>query len=514
MNRISPSALLALASIVLTFLLIVYGADGVRGSDQYWYIADVQTIAAGLPPVSNTWFPTGLLRAGSDDYPNYIFHNGPLLHLVAALGKVLPASPYSLWMGINLLSLLITIAVVGLWLRSRANATVANYAMALCALSPIGLWQSANILRETWFGALAALSFVLFFHSERRPLAQLPLTAILAVGAFAHPMYLILMVLLLLWQLYGVISKRSALIGLMLVLNLVAIVLIRSSTKSLFPSSFQPDLASIIASAVPNLTNMMWHFADVQVPVDASLLWDKFVHALKKQFATPGQMPVYFLSNAGLVAWAYLWFKRPSGLVKTLVVITLFFGLYGSMVVLQQNHPRFQQLIAAMTFIAIGHAFFTAGFKNKTLAILCVPVLLGCLAVNVYSMNRLRGETQDERVSVSQIRSALLNQDQLYDPTAIDAVMPEEMAKRFLFIDIRQHDPMSWALRPHKALFVRSKLISEAAAQQAIALFAPKTVVTRPMDELPFGLSGYAQSGTINTPSFGEMVVWDLPPAE
>jgi len=375
MNRISPSALLALGSIVLTFLLIVYGADGVRGSDQYWYIADVQTIAAGLPPVSNTWFPTGLLRAGSDDYPNYIFHNGPLLHLVAALGKVLPASPYSLWMGINLLSLLITIAVVGLWLRSRANATVANYAMALCALSPIGVWQSANILRETWFGALAALSFVLF----------------------AHPMYLILMVLLLLWQLYGVISKRSALIGLALVINLAAIVLIRSSTKSLFPSSFQPDLASIIASAVPNLTNMMWHFADVQVPVDATLLWDKLVHALKKQFATPGQMPVYFLSNAGLVAWAYLWFKRPSGLIKTLVVITLFFGLYASMVVLQQNHPRFQQLIAAMTFIAIGHAFFTAGFKNKTLAIMCVPVLLGCLAVNVYSMNRLRGETQDER---------------------------------------------------------------------------------------------------------------------
>lgn len=522
MNRLSLSAAVALTSVLLGLVLILYGAEGVRGSDQYWYIADVQTIAAGQSPLSNTWFPAGLLRAGTDDYPNYIYHNGPLLHLVAAIDNVSSVSPYSVWLGINLLSFCIIIAVVGLWLRSRAGATVANYAVALCALSPIGIWQSANILRETWFGALAALAFALFFISERRPLAQLPLIIVLAVGAFAHPMYLILLVLLFLWQLGTLFTTRSLLTGLMLALNTVTILLVRGFAKDWFPSSFQPDLASIIASAVPNITNMMWHFADVQVPVNTALLWDKFVHALQKQFATPYQMPFYFLSNLGFVAWAYLWFKRPTGLIKPLVVITLFFGLYGAMVVLQQNHPRFQQLVAAMTFIMIGHALITAKLQDRTLAMVCVPILLGSLAVNAYSMHHLRTDTQSERDGVARIRSALLDDETLYDPTksiaqtldgdtAGDAT--ETPLKRFLFIDVNQHDPMSWALRPYDVLFIRSNLISNEAAREAIALFGPETVVTR-IDDLPFDLSGYTQGGTLETNSFGPMVFWHQAPKE
>jgi|GEM_PF-4688855 len=523
-----PTAtLVAGAAVLLALVLVVYAAEGPRGTDQYWYIADVQTLAAGREPLSNTWFPMGLLRAEADatTYSAPFYHNGPLLHLAAALERRLPIGTYAIWLTINALCLLITVWVVWQWLRRRVGLEVAGWTAAFAAIAPVTYWQIANVLRETWFGALSASAIALFFFvpPRRRVLAEPALAFTLALGALAHPMFLILLVLLIGVRAYQWLRRRSAARLATILPGLIAVLVVRSVAERWFPSSFQPDLTSIIVSAIPRGTNMAWHFSDVQATLDARFLTTKLVEALRQQFVRPSSALIYLPVNAALLAWVALmivaaqraWRERtgpaPSGHsaiddpqtraidtdqrgvppLFTLMVLGTFLGLYTAIVWLQQNHMRFQQLIAPASFILIGHAMH-AFVPRRALVWLMTPLLVVCLIVSTLMARQLLAE------SVTEAR----------DRDAVAAALPELGAQdRVLFVDHKRHDPLSFLLRPTPALFIRSSLISDASAREAIARFDPSVLVTRE-PALPYGLEGFERTRTLHTDSFDTLVVW------
>ena len=168
-----------------------------------------------------------------------------------------------------------------------------------------------------------------------------------------------------------------------------------------------------------------------------------------------------------------------------------FLGLYAAIVVLQQNHMRFQQLVAPAAFILIGHALHVC-LPRRWLPWLMGPVLLGCLAVSVLMARQLHDEGLAERADRERVGAAL------------DFVGARD---RVLFVDILRHDPLSFVLRPTPALFVRPALISDAAARDAIARFAPTVLVT-PEATLPYGLDGFEPLDAVETASFGTLVPW------
>jgi len=505
---------LATAARVIALLfaigLVLYAAQGPRGTDQYWYVADAETLAAGNAPLSNTWFPMGLLRAEADaeHYRAPFYHNGPLLHLVAVLDRALPLSAYAIWIGINLLCLLLTVGVTHRWLRRRTNAELAGWMAAFAAVSPIGIWQAANVLRETWFGALGALAIALFFLVRRRRhrfWTEIALAAVLGLGALAHPMFLILLALLGLVRALEWLSERRASRFALILPAVAAITVVVRFKDAWFPSSFQPDLESIIVSAVPGVTNMAWHFADVQATLDGSFLLAKLRAAAEKQFADPLLAPIYLQTNAAVLAWALLVVaavrhrrdvQRRGGApgrvpsLFTLLVLGTFLGLYAAMIVLQQNHMRFQQLVAPAAFVLIGHALHVY-LPRHWLPILMLPLVLGFAAVSTVMAKRLHDEALGERRDRAVLEEA-------FDFVAADA--------RVLFVDVTLHDPMSFVLRPTPALFIRSALIDDDVAAEAIARFAPDVLVTAGND-VPYGLEGFEARDAFDTPSFGPLVV-------
>ena len=56
-NRDSDSnkliAAISLAVAAGLILLCAYSVDGIRGTDQYWYVADTQALIRNEPPVSH-----------------------------------------------------------------------------------------------------------------------------------------------------------------------------------------------------------------------------------------------------------------------------------------------------------------------------------------------------------------------------------------------------------------------------------------------------------------------------
>jgi len=494
---------IAAVALALAVALVLYAAQGLRGTDQYWYVADVETIAAGRPALSNTWFPMGLLREPAGDYTAPVYHNGPLLHLVAAVHRVLPVSAYAAWIGFNLAGLIVTVLVVRAWLRRRANATVAGWVAACAALSPIGVWQAANVLRETWFGALSALALALFFLADtprRSPVAGIVpavlLALVLCIGALAHPMFLILLVLLGGVRTLDAVRERSLGRLAQLLPVIAALATVALFKDDWFPSSFQPDLASIIVSAIPGGTNMAWHFADVQATLDPAFLWSKLLDAAERQFAVPSLWPIYLQTNAALLAWVALAVahlrtpRRDVPELRPLLVLGAFLGLYAAIVVLQQNHMRFQQLVAPAAFILIGHALH-AWVPQRLLAVLMVPVLLGSGAVAAAMAHRLHDEALSERIDRATVAST-------FEGVAAD--------DRVLFVDIDRHDPLSFVLRPTPALFIRPSLISDEAARRAIARFGPTLLVTDGAPP-PYGLDGFVPVADSDTGSFGGLIV-------
>ena len=525
------AAAIALAALLATLLLVAYAAEGPRGTDQYWYVADVETLSAGGAPSSNTWFPMGLIRADADasGYVAPFYHNGPLLHLVAGLERYLPLSAYASWLWVNVLCLLVTVGVVWGWLRRRTSHRIAGWTAAFAALAPVAYWQTANVLRESWFGALSALALALFFlvPSRHRAPAEIALAFVLGLGALAHPMFAILLVLLLGVRAFEWL-RRPRLGRLLLALPAVlALGTVQVFKERWFPSSFQPSLESIIVSAVPGVTNMAWHFSEVQVTLDGAFLLDKLLTAIDRQFGHPRQWLIYLPINAALLAWVLLMARhlhRRFGGARTggqasgqadgqandsaggrahardrhpdpglfvLLALGTFLGLYAAIVVLQQNHMRFQQLVAPAAFILIGHALH-ALVPPRRVPLLMAPVLLVCLAVSVLMARQLAAEAVTERL------------DRERTGAALDFVDADD---RVLFVDIRQHDPLSFVLRPTPALFIRPALIGEAAARDAIARFDPTALVTREA-ALPYGLEGFERLAELDTASFGPMVVW------
>jgi len=505
------------ASVMLAFVLVLYGANGLRGSDQYWYVADVETLAADRAPLSNTWFPMGLLRAEADGngYTAPFYHNGPLMHLVAALEQRLPASAYATWIGVNLLCLLVTVGTVWWWLRRRTCAAVAGWVAAFAALAPIAVWQSANTMRETWFGALSALALTLFFlvppnapaesgtgrswQSPRAAVTEPALALVLATGALSHPMFLILLALLVLVRAAQWLGDRHTARALAIVPALLALVIVQLFKERWFPSSFQPSLSTIITSAVPGVTNMAWHLSDTPVALDIPFLLSKLRAAAERQFAEPGLWPIYLQTHAALVAWLALvlraWRQPSTGSSHptpfALLVLGAFLGLYAAIIVLQQNQIRFQQLIAPAAFILIGHALHV-WLPRRRLPLVMVPVLLGSMAVATLMVRQLHDE------------SAVEQRDRAALATTFEIIDADD---RVLLVDVRRDDAVSFVLRPTIGLFIRQELISAEAATEAARRFDPTALVTG-TDELPYGLTGFSVVDRSETQSFGPMTIW------
>jgi len=250
---------LLLLTVLATFVLIyVSTSNGLRGTDQYQYAADAETLRKNKPALTNLFFPAKIVRnqAVQED-TNYFSHNSPLLHIVA---KSTPSfDVQSTWVLLNCLFHLITALAVYCIARSLTSLSIATVVTALYVASPIAFWQVSNVLQEQFFSALIALCLICYYFSKNMAAtALLPLCYF--IGALSHPIFM------LTGLLYGlsliILSPIKRDYGLALVgfVVLVTVVFAKTVGAQWFPTQFQPGMKEIITSAIPNYSNMVYHF--------------------------------------------------------------------------------------------------------------------------------------------------------------------------------------------------------------------------------------------------------------
>ena len=464
-----------LTGIVTLFVVIAlwHEVTGVRGVDQYWYLADTETLIDGGAPVTNTVFPAMVLREGSAERSHYFLHNSPVLHINAWIGQFTGA--WNAWKLSNLSFLVATAMLIGL-----ATARLSSVRWGYCAyfihlFSPLAVWHAANLFQETFLSFLSASLLLLLTFARRYTHTREIAAAILFVGILCHPAYLFLAMALLIWM----VAERIQVARIVAIAALFAIA--KLYKDQWFPSSFQPDLISIITSSVAYKSNMIWHLSDMPVELNVQLLFDKLVQGIELQFLTLTYWPLTALTNAGLVGFAILMFYRRQHYPAVLVLAFLLYGMVAGMIVLMQNVPRYQLIVApaATLTLVLGIAALPVSWPKWP--VLRNTAIAGGLMLFVVADHQLLRYLQETVRNETRSTEALMNQ--------LDTLPADT---RVALVDVRATDryiPLITALSPRPTMLVEPDLLSAAGLERVLTLYGADVVITSSPELLPW-LSG------------------------
>lgn len=438
--------------------LVAWGANGVRGTDQYWYLADVNSLISNNTETTNIYYAGNLLRntltSPETNTQNYFLHNGPSIHLVAALGK--HVGEYRAWIVIgifcHLLVALCILIVTGKYTTTE-NALLTS---SLYIVSPIAYWQTINILQEQFFAGIMAVIY-LCFHYRNALSARTLIVFTICFGIASHPIFLILGFLYTLFTIAESIHTKSKLLFLYACISGSLFIFVKIKAADFFPSSFQPDLKSIIAGSLPGESNMLYHYSPRLPEITASLFATKVKAALAAHFLDLRNAPFYIYTNIAILASVFLIFMNDKK-NRTIVFLCCFtLGLYLSIIVLMQVQARYQQIVSPATFLILG--FFAHHLWKKFNPFLPVTAMVFCsVLINSYLANTASTQAASQAEDSSVIRDAISNSPQNSKFVSLN---------NSIEVDLR----LSYLIRPRKVLVLKTNYLNDDEVDQVLSLF-------------------------------------------
>lgn len=132
-------------------------STAVRGTDQYWYVGDVDMKRSTGRPITNHVVPraTAPLGPATPDNPPTWIHNVPVTYLVCGVRRLLPDS-YRAWTVTNTGLVLAGTAVVARVVRRRFGPVEAAVVAGTVLAFPLSTWFSINALSEAALVLLGA----------------------------------------------------------------------------------------------------------------------------------------------------------------------------------------------------------------------------------------------------------------------------------------------------------------------------------------------------------------------
>ncbi len=483
-SRQTTIQLLLLLSMSM-LIVILFGAHGVRGTDQYWYLADVDTLIQGGEPLSNLYFPRVLIENREDT--NYFIHNGPALHLSAIVGGWTGA--FYGWLIVNLLCHLVTASCIYITALRCTNNNVATASCFLYFISPVAIWQTVNMLQENFFSALLAIIICSHTYIDKK-YPKLILHIALALSIAIHPLFTTLTLTYIAIKLYNSIKRQNKKLLLESVFFSTICAAVYKLYPLVFPSNFQPDLYSLIAGSIPKLSNMIWHYSDSLPTLDLQLLTYKLRHAVQLHISQPH---FYFYTLIALICSVYLLLRRKKPLNNIVYPLSFVMMLYVALCILMQSQPRYQQIFAPATFLLIALILYDlkkhlpASIKNSLFTILASASMTAsiflCYSVNLQSKNEQKSLAE----LTDQLRSLPSNSN-------------------ILLQDSNHGTKLSYILKPRKILSVESNLLAANRYAETISEFQPDFVIsTNPLQ----GSLGEKTSGAqLKTSHLGDFYIY------
>ena len=157
---------LLLSGIAVYVLLVAFGAaNGIRGDDQFWYLADIETLVSGADAVTNFVFPYTVATDGYAGHRPFV-HN-ILYPYLSAIPAIL-VGPLAGAIFTNAISqIFASIILFSLILRLRVAPVLAAVMAVLFLLFPMTYWYSINVYSETTLPLFILALAVILLHDDR-----------------------------------------------------------------------------------------------------------------------------------------------------------------------------------------------------------------------------------------------------------------------------------------------------------------------------------------------------------
>ena len=494
-------ALLAFG-VVFVALTVVAATGGVRGSDQYWYVADVETLVRDHTLATNTVLPVALMGPERMLPPPFI-HNVLSLYLAAL--PALAVGSYAGWLVLNVLATLATAALIYLAARTVASRWAALTCAVLYPALPVVFWHTAQPLSEASTSLFAALAIYVLAIAGKRTIRWVALVGALGLVYLSRESYLPLLLLTPVW--FGILKLREPgarardAIGPILVVAIAPVVVLAGAGIVFAADNVRFSYTRLLHSAVPGATppdsaSNMWFNFDLsaanladRMPFDAGLVVTKLTHNIVDQvlqFDSPAFALFFWIFNVlTIVALVMLWRCRHRPREARLVIAALgFVAVHIATIALFQDQARYTvpAIPGLLVVLAIALSDVPAlerRLRDRTTAIVVVVTIAAVVPMTALAyVSRRDGIEQGavERATAALLDAHLAPSDPLliaYDGTPqVLAYAARPRQALYLWPDytgeevagLRSAFPSRWLLAP-----ARSRLLETLGVQAADA---------------------------------------------
>ena len=324
-------------------LICCVAKAGIRGSDQYWYVADTDNLIKGLGIQSNWHYPVRLLK-GDTDAP--FVHNVPQVYMAALIGFLFGA--YYGWIIMNVLLNICSAFLIYLMLRKELSIHPSILGSVFFLLCPISFWLSSQPLAEPFLTLVLTLTLYIYlnyhpFKNVRLRYLFLSLLSILL--SVSRPVYIPLLFMMPVIYFIENRGKRYVVfksVGLLFVSTFLLMAI-----KYFIPDNI--DLFSIIKGGLFNTAG--YHAPGSGIQSDILSVNDiinriiiKTVDAFKIQFTDFDSRTVLFYLPFNLMVLLILVLLKFSDFVekkRMLLIMSFLFLLHIATVIIYQNQPRY-----------------------------------------------------------------------------------------------------------------------------------------------------------------------------
>ena len=417
-SRAKPLLLLGYLGIGVLFIaLVVYGSSGgVRGQDQYWYVADVNTLLKDLPPNTNFVFPGTFLRDGLPIEEHYFPHHTITLYIVLIFAKVLSPlfqSSYGAWIVTLTLSSLGTAWLISRIVRGYAGTLSAFFGFAIYLLLPLTFWQTVNPLQESFFALIVALVAYLFLLSQKQTFYWLFFPGTLIIGIMAHPLFFglglfVSFAFILLQKDRFSFSFRVVCCLTML----TAFFYVHAMKQSWFPSYFPPTLKNIAVEYGYGSKVWNWSFNLDEPLLTADFMVKKGLESLKDQFSLTRSFVFFWPFNFMVLLFLGMcWHIRRPDLIELKSMGIVLMLLLAAMILIAKNFFRYNLLITpvmlsgALIFICLNEHH---RWQRLSKILIMFLIVLGFILIDCKICKHLLNDSSLDKVIVKRIEKELI----------------------------------------------------------------------------------------------------------
>lgn len=429
-------------ALALTFCVVcacvVVTSGHIRGTDQYWYVADVESLSHGQH-VTNNIYPANMATPGP--LPRPFVHNNLTLYIAVPFTRLLGGQAG--WLATNLACTLGSALLVWLSLR-KTSAKAAALAASLFLLLPITIWLTCNALSEPIYLFLTTLCLFVWLRAKD-PLSQafFVITAVAAALAKDNLVVLLLVPIfgLGLWRGEWRSNFRGSLY--LVSISLLGLGVFAILRKTIFAENINYSLAArLITSLPPKNDNMAPYFLSSPPVFSWGLLWEKAARNIPSLLKFPAAeapfvLPCFVL--LGLFLWCLLSKRRTLSIdckaTRACTVTILLIASYCATILLFQNEFRYMFFLVPALLVSVSLCLNWTERRIRVLAvcILCLLPVAPVLAV------RIRKEGMQQYVETKKIQ-------QFVNSNAVDGTPLLVVRNGSRFMEV------TFAVRPRPAL--------------------------------------------------------------